>query len=354
MTNPSTTQAIPSPVDDPIATVRRLQPRLARALRRNVDGIVVGWAEHVPLEERLEHPDIDRQLRALVAGLCSVFERGDWSLLQDIIDGLASRRARIQGASDRGFQRALISGRQAIRPYLDTKDERDALIEALDECVFRYHESYQGVRIASENERLHTRIIRSLVMALEARDPYTKGHSLSVALLCEKIATLTRLADPRQAYLAGLLHDVGKVGIPDDILRKEAPLTDEEWVIMRAHPIMGANILSPIRLYADVVDGVLAHHENWDGTGYPTGRAGEEIPILGRMIRVVDTFDAMTTTRAFRASRSIAESLDEIRNLSGFSYDPTLVKALEKLVAEPEVMRDLSLAALEVDLANGI
>lgn len=327
--------------------------RVARVLGRNRDEIASQWIRTISFAPEGDR-SLEPTLRSLISGICDVLTTGDWSLTQMVIDGLAERRARDERDTDESFQRALISGRHVMWPYVTEQVDRELLLETLHECVFRYYESYQGLRLASENERLHTRIIRSLVMALEARDAYTKGHSLSVALLCEKIARLLDDVDPHHAYLAGLLHDVGKVGIPDRILGKEAPLSDEEWVIMRAHPIMGANILSPIKLFTDVTEGVLTHHENWDGTGYPTGLAGEEIPILGRLIRVTDSFDAMTSTRAFRVGRSISESLREMRELAGHSYDPAIVTALEKIVDEPTTMRELSLASLQIDLVSGL
>ncbi len=153
--------------------------------------------------------------------------------------------------------------------------------------------------------------------ALEARDPYTKGHSISVAMLCQKLATELGAEEPTRSYLAGLLHDVGKVGVPDSILSKPAPLDDEEWDVMRTHPVLGANILRPIKLYPEVVAAVLGHHENVDGTGYPNRLAGEEIPLPARIIRVVDSFEAMTSTRVYRASRGVDEAMGELIDLRG-------------------------------------
>jgi putative nucleotidyltransferase with HDIG domain len=328
--------------------------KLRSALVSNKDAIAAQWMELIPEAERREQPDLERQLRSLLSGLCEIFDDGDWTLTQTIIDGLAERRGRRPGSVDNGFQRALTSGRYVMSRVIGpSPNERELLFETLHECVCRYYESYQDFKLASEHDRLHNRIIRSLVMALEARDQYTKGHSVSVALLSEKIAGEMGV-DPYRAYLAGLLHDVGKVGVPDNILSKDAALTDNEWVIMRAHPIIGANILAPIKLYADVVDGVLAHHENWDGTGYPTGLEGSDIPVLGRIIRVADSLDAMTSTRAFRASRGIKEALNELDELSGISYDADVVTSLKQVLDAPGSMRELSLASLQIDLAaNG-
>ena len=157
---------------------------------------------------------------------------------------------------------------------------------------------------------------------------------------------------PNRAYLAGLLHDVGKVGVPDHILSKAGPLTPAEWATMKAHPVTGANILQPIKLYPDVVAGVLAHHENFDGSGYPYGLAGDDIPMIGRVIRVVDSFDAMTSTSVFRASRSVDDAMEQLRMLTNRDYDPTIVTALQEIVDAPTAMKELSIASLQIDITE--
>jgi putative nucleotidyltransferase with HDIG domain len=333
-------------------TIARL--RLASALQENKEAITREWCR-LASEGRAEtSPDLQRYLRSLISGLTEIFRDGDWGLMQTVIDGLAERRARESAEPEQGFQRALIAGRHAIRPFLGQNFAAidDFLLETLHECVFRYFESYQGTRLASENDRLYTRIIKSLVAALEARDPYTKGHSISVALLCQKIATALGANVPGRSYLAGLLHDVGKVGVPDSILSKPSSLDENEWEIMKKHPLMGANILRPIKLYPEVVDAVLAHHENFDGTGYPNALAGEEIPLSARVIRVVDSFEAMTSTRVYRASRSVDEAMTELKALSGTIYDPKVVDALDQIVCAPEAMKELSIASLQIDVGS--
>lgn len=327
---------------------------LAAALQENKEAITVSWCKFASEGRAETAPNLQRYLRSLVSGLTEIFRDGDWSLMQTVIDGLAERRARQAAEPEQAFQRALISGRHAIRPFISDNYAAvdDLLLETLHECVFRYFESYQGTRLASENDRLYTRIIKSLVAALEARDPYTKGHSISVALLCQKLAEALGAAVPGRSYLAGLLHDVGKVGVPDSILSKAGPLDDEEWEIMKRHPMMGANILRPIKLYPEVVDAVLAHHENFDGSGYPNGLSGEDIPLPARVIRVVDSFEAMTSTRVYRASRGVDEAVRELRDLSGSVYDPEVVHCLGRTMDAPEAMKELSLASLQIDVGE--
>jgi putative nucleotidyltransferase with HDIG domain len=291
-----------------------------------------------------------------VSGLYEVFRDDQWTLTQTIIDGLAERRARTGVMIEHGVQRALLAGRHAIRPFIEDCEPvacNEVLLDALHECVFRFSESYQGIRLSSENDRLHTRIIKSLIMALEARDPYTKGHSISVALLAQKIAeAMGTLGDTQLVYLTGLLHDVGKVGIPDRILMKPGPLSDSEWEVMRSHPSLGAGILRPIKLYPDVIAAVLAHHENMDGSGYPAGLSGTGIHPIARIIRVADSFDAMTSTRVHRPSRSIDAAIEELFMQRGTVYDPDVVEALVDITDTPGAMRDLSLASLQIDLGE--
>lgn len=331
--------------------------RLAQVLDHNRDDIARVWLQTAGEDARTRFPDLERHLRALISGLCEVFRDDDWSLTQTVVDGLAERRARTGVRLELGMQRALLAGRHAIRPLYQNHEYSEAcdeeFLDALHECVFRFSESYQGIRLDSETERVHSRLIKSLVMALEARDPYTKGHSISVALLSHRIAELLRdPVDPTRAHLAGLLHDVGKVGVPDSILLKPSVLSDAELKIMQAHPSIGAGILKPINLYPEVVSAVLTHHENYDGSGYPNGLAGEEIPQLGRVIRITDSFDAMTSTRAYRSSYTADQAVQQILGLAGRVYDPDAVDVFVKVVGTPGVMRDLSLASLQIDLGE--
>lgn len=326
---------------------------LAQCLDAHRDEITASWMATVEESARERFPDLDRYLRSLISGLYEVFRDDQWSLTQTIIDGLAERRARTGLRLEQGIQRALLAGRRSILAFCpsDNSATDDLLLDVLHECLFRFFESYQGIRMASENDRLHTRIIKSLVMALEARDPYTKGHSISVALLAQKIAeTLDVTLDSERVYLAGLLHDVGKVGIPDAILLKSGPLTEDEWEVMQEHPGKGASILRPIKLYPDVVSAVLTHHENWDGSGYPARLEGDDIPPIARILRVADSFNAMTSTRVHRPSRSIDSAMEELMRSRGTVYEPRSVEVLVDLVETPGAMRELNLASLQIDL----
>lgn len=328
--------------------------RLAEILGSHRDEIGAAWLASVGEADRVQSPDLDRHLNALIGALVRVFQRGDWADVQLVIDGLVIRRASRGLGLEHDLQRALLAGRHAVKPFLDadSTDCEEDLLDALHECIFRFSESYQGLRLASESDRLHSRIINSLVMTLEARDPYVKGHSISVALLAQRTAQVMGFVEQDHAYLAGLLHDIGKVGIPDHVLLKPGRLTAEEWVILKTHPAIGARILRPIRLYPEVVGAVLHHHENFDGTGYPYGLSGSGIPRLARIVRVADSFHAITSSRVFRESRSVGEAIEEITGNRGRLYDPEVVDAFMKIVESPNAVDELNMASLQIELGD--
>lgn len=149
--------------------------------------------------------------------------------------------------------------------------------------------------------------VLALVSAIDAKDPYTCGHSSRVAALGESLARELGY-DPETVEtvrMAGLLHDIGKIGVPDSILGKPGKLTEEEFDVMRKHPELGYRILSGIRQFESILPGIRHHHESWDGSGYPSGLAGEEIPLVARILAVADAFDAMTSDRPYRAGMSL-------------------------------------------------
>lgn len=328
--------------------------RLIALLEENRDAIARRWSAQAGGDTK-QWPEFDRYLAQLIGGLSDVFRGRGWERTQKVIDEIAEVRVRAGVGLEQGLQRALLAGRHVIRPLCGedvAKECEELMLEALHECVFRFSESYQGLRLASESERMHTRIIKSLIMSLEARDPYTKGHSISVAILSQRIAESLGNVDPARVYLAGLLHDVGKIGIPDNILMKPGPLTRDEWKVMKSHPVVGASILKPIKLYSDVVSAVLTHHENYDGTGYPYGVGGQDIPVISRILRVADSFDAITTTRAHRPSRSADEAVVDITEGKGTLYDPDTVDAFVHVIEKPGITSELSLATLQIDLGE--
>lgn len=184
-------------------------------------------------------------------------------------------------------------------------------------------------------------LLHSIVNSVDAKDPYTYGHSERVAFLSRALAQAAELSatDCERVYLAGLLHDVGKIGVPDAILCKPGKLTNEEFDALKRHPEIGVRILSPVRQTRDLMPGVLYHHERMDGRGYPDGLAGKSIPLLGRIICLADCFDAMTTNRTYRAALPLPVAISEVRRCAGTQFDPHLADLfvgldLEKLFRE--------------------
>ena len=171
-------------------------------------------------------------------------------------------------------------------------------------------------------------LINSLILTIDAKDPYTRGHSERVSTYAKMLAEAANLGPEiiEQASLCGKVHDIGKINVPGDILRKPARLTDEEFAQITVHPEVSYKILYPIPQMRDVLPGVLEHHEKWDGSGYPNKLVGEKISVLGRIICIADCFDAMTTTRSYRPAREVGEVLVEIEKCLGKHFDPKLGK----------------------------
>jgi putative nucleotidyltransferase with HDIG domain len=187
-------------------------------------------------------------------------------------------------------------------------------------------------KAARENHELFINSVRALAAAIDAKDPYTRGHSERVARYAVSIARAMELPpeEVRKVRLSALLHDVGKIGIDDRILRKPTALTDEEFEVMKQHPSKGAAIMSAIPQLADVVPGMKHHHEKWEGGGYPDGLKGEEIPLLARIVTVADTFDAMTTTRPYQKAMEITYVVNRIQSLAGTRFDKRVTDVLLK------------------------
>jgi HD-GYP domain-containing protein (c-di-GMP phosphodiesterase class II) len=189
-------------------------------------------------------------------------------------------------------------------------------------------EALQGIR------EMYVATMTSLAEVVEAKDPTTRGHlerTHEVGLaLAERIAP--ELAARPEVGYGFFLHDIGKVGVPESVLCKPGPLDDEEWAVMREHPAIGAQIVSPIRFLAGAVEIVRTHHERWDGLGYPLGLRGEEIPLAARIFAIADSFDAMTSDRPYRQAMPLERALGEINRGAGTQFDPDVAYAFLDLV----------------------
>ncbi|MEM1423324.1 MAG: HD-GYP domain-containing protein [Planctomycetota bacterium] len=170
--------------------------------------------------------------------------------------------------------------------------------------------------------------IRALTNAIDAKDRYTCGHSERVAYMSAQLALASGMSpkDAERIRISGLVHDIGKIGVPESVLRKPGKLTDEEYDAIKLHPEIGHSILRDIPQLEDVLPGVLYHHERWDGRGYPYKLAGEKIPLMARVIGLADAFDAMSSSRTYRSAMPREKVLLEITNGAGTQFDPTLAK----------------------------
>jgi putative nucleotidyltransferase with HDIG domain len=180
----------------------------------------------------------------------------------------------------------------------------------------------------------------AMVVLLDSKDEYTAQHSAAVAMYCRDIAMALDMPEEEAEalHLAGLLHDLGKVGVPDAVLRKTAALDEEEWSSIKQHPEKGAEVLSHLATYQDVADIVRHHHERLDGSGYPSGILGEAIPEPSKILAVADTYHAMTSDRPYRGARSSFEALKELRMMAGTTLDARYIEVLAR------VLRDKNLA----------
>jgi len=182
-------------------------------------------------------------------------------------------------------------------------------------------------------ERFVINMVKSLVFAIEAKDDYTRGHSERVCQYSLLMAERLGLDEERKKILqwSSILHDSGKIGIPESILNKPWRLKDEEYQIIKNHPMKGHTILEPLEQLASSLPGMLHHHERYDGAGYPEGLKGKEIPLDARIIAVADTFDAMTSNRAYRPAKTPEEAIEEIEKVAGTQLDPDLVKVFKEV-----------------------
>ncbi|MGN1085293.1 MAG: HD domain-containing phosphohydrolase [Lachnospiraceae bacterium] len=185
-------------------------------------------------------------------------------------------------------------------------------------------------------ERISMQIVKTLSGAIDAKDTYTNGHSTRVAEYSQKIARHAGFSESMQddIYMMGLLHDVGKIGVPDVIINKPAKLTDEEYSKIKNHPVMGARILKNITEFPKLSTGARWHHERYDGKGYPDGLSGNDIPLEARIIAVADAYDAMSSRRSYRDALPQAQVRAEIEKGKGTQFDPVFAEAMIAMIDE--------------------
>jgi HD-GYP domain-containing protein (c-di-GMP phosphodiesterase class II) len=244
------------------------------------------------------------------------------------IRALAERTREI--AAGKYQQRVTLRTHNEIGDLADNFNSMSASIE---------HAVEQLKKAAHENHLLFINSIRMLAAAIDAKDPYTRGHSERVARYSIAIGKNLNLGqkDMTNLRISALLHDVGKIGIDDRILRKPGALSDEEFDVMKQHPAKGAAIMSGVIQLHDCIPGMKYHHEKWSGGGYPEGLVAEAIPMQGRIVAIADTFDAMTTNRPYQKAMEIGYVVEKIKSFAGTRFDPKVVDAFVQAVKRGDI-----------------
>lgn len=234
-------------------------------------------------------------------------------------------------ASTRAISRGEFHQRSPVRGAAEISELAETFNKMADD-IEQYIERLK--QAARENRELFLGSIRMLAAAIDEKDPYTRGHSDRVAKYSLLVGRQMGLSDEDldRLRIAALLHDVGKIGVDDRVLKKPGALTPEEFEIMKQHPSKGANIMRPVPQLAEMLPGIELHHEHVDGRGYPYGLSGDQIPLMARLIAVCDTLDAMTTHRPYQTAMELDFALTRIRQLAGSKFDPEVVDALELVI----------------------
>lgn len=243
-----------------------------------------------------------------------------------IIGSLVQAEMLIEPITHRGRTVGLVlcGGKGGRKNAIDSVDIQ--ILDAVADLLGVFHDN---LRRHEDQVSMFLGTVGSLTAAIDAKDAYTRGHSERVAWGARALASAIGLdeATAERAHLAGLLHDIGKIGVPESVLTKKGRLTEPEFDMIKRHPRIGFDILRGIPSLEDVLPGVLHHHERWDGKGYPTGAAGEEISLFGRILAVADVFDALSSDRAYRKALPREQVLAEIERSSGSHFDPRMARA---------------------------
>lgn len=285
------------------------------------------WGVFVEVEQVLALAPVNDLLRDVVFGglLAACLAIAAALVLGSMISRPMARLAAISSR--------LAAGDFSVRAGVSSMSELDALARNFNLMSTRLGELVERFRsAATAANAMFLGTIRALAEAIDEKDPYTKGHSVRVnryAVIIGRYLGLSR-EDIRALHVSALLHDVGKIGIDDSILKKPAALTRDEFEVMKSHPERGAKIMGRIPQMKDIVPGMRFHHERWNGGGYPIGLKEAEIPLQARIVAVADTFDAMTTDRPYQRAFSVEDAVSRINDLKGIGLDPEVVEAFNR------------------------
>jgi putative nucleotidyltransferase with HDIG domain len=224
--------------------------------------------------------------------------------------------------------------------YVDSTSEADLFtredLSLFSAIALKAGTAIDNARLYDDLRSLFYNTVETLVRTIQAKDQYTSGHSTRVSryalLIAEKLGLSTK--EKHQLYLASMLHDIGKIGVPDELLHRPGALSDDEMERVRSHVQLGASMIEMLGEMHPIVPLIRHHHESWDGTGYPDGMKGEEIPLISRIISVADMYDAMTSDRPYRKRRSHQEAVEEIKVTCGSKLDPRVAEAFLQVLKE--------------------
>jgi HD-GYP domain-containing protein (c-di-GMP phosphodiesterase class II) len=262
----------------------------------------------------------------LVALLCSLGSSNS------IVEPIAAVVSRLRNAAKTG--------------KLGELEPQSSPIMEIQELAEIYNRAAVSVRSAGERlESAYLQFVGSLAHALDARDRYTAGHSWRVSEFSCAVASLLDMPEKEvdRIRVGALLHDIGKIGVADSVLQKAGRLTNEEFDLVKQHPVIGRKILEGVQGFSEYLSAVELHHENWDGSGYPKGLSKEETPIDARIIHVADAYDAMTTDRSYRAGMTHDKAISVLIENSGIQFDPRIVDVFVRIPRE--VLRGQSAAS---------
>ncbi|MCW8131940.1 MAG: HD domain-containing protein [Planctomycetota bacterium] len=234
----------------------------------------------------------------------------------------------VSGREDRAL--ALEGLGRGADDYLVLPNDLDLLVLKAEKLLMRRFLRRELRRSTTRNETLFLNILAVMAKVIEAKDPYTRFHSEKVSSLSSAVAREMGFADDevRRIGVAGILHDLGKMGIRESILKKPGPLEPEERAVVQRHPVIAAMILEPIEQLQGALGYIKHHHEHMDGSGYPEGLKGEQIPLGARIIHATEACDSMLSRRSYSAPKSVEETVSELRRCSGTQFDPQVVEAL--------------------------
>jgi HD-GYP domain-containing protein (c-di-GMP phosphodiesterase class II) len=295
------------------------------------------WGVVVQKPEEKAFASVDKMMRA-------TFEWGSIAVLLAILaaigfaTGIASPIRELARRT-----REIANGNYAQRVELKTRNEIGELATNFNAMSGAIEKAIEQLRkAANENHLLFINSVRMLAAAIDAKDPYTRGHSERVGRYAVAIGKNLGLPEKemRNLRVSALLHDVGKIGIDDRILRKPGALSEDEFEVMKQHPAKGAAIMSGVAQLIDIVPGMRYHHEKWSGGGYPESLEGEQIPMQARIVAIADTFDAMTTNRPYQKAMEINYVVEKIKSFAGTRFDPRVVEAFVQAVKRGDIQID--------------